>query len=158
LIQHIGVGGEEFDERKFDAAFTALEEMRVFAQPLGVEILLENIPNDLSSAARLATFQELTHVGMNYVFDTGHAHMNEGVVEAFRLMKERIRSTHVHDNDGKGDEHLFPFAGSIDWPGVMREFRTRGGQFPLVLELKDRPDLANPLEKVKEVFDRLEAL
>src|ERR1017187_5525634 len=27
LIQHIGVGGEEFDLRKFDAAFAALEEL-----------------------------------------------------------------------------------------------------------------------------------
>ena len=27
LIQHMGVGGEEFDPRKFDAAFTALEEL-----------------------------------------------------------------------------------------------------------------------------------
>ncbi|MGD0497006.1 MAG: TIM barrel protein [Bryobacteraceae bacterium] len=158
LIQHLGVGGEEFDERKFDAAFTALEELRVFAQPLGVEILLENIPNDLSSAARLAHFQEMTHIGMNYVFDTGHAHMNEGVEAAFRLMKERIRSTHVHDNDGKADAHLFPFTGGIDWPGVMKMFRSRGDQFPLVLELKERPELTNPLDKVKEIFDRLEAL
>ena len=31
LIQHIGVGGEEFDMRKFDAAFCALEELNLFA-------------------------------------------------------------------------------------------------------------------------------
>ena len=53
LIQHIGVGGEEFDERKFDAAFTALEELSIFARQRGVEILLENIPNALASAERL---------------------------------------------------------------------------------------------------------
>ena len=53
LIQHIGVGGEEFDMYKFDAAFAALEELRVFARQIGVEILLENIPNELSSAHRL---------------------------------------------------------------------------------------------------------
>ena len=44
----------------------------------GVEILLENIPNGLSSAEKLLQFEELTHVGMNYVFDTGHAHMGDG--------------------------------------------------------------------------------
>src|SRR5687768_8218145 len=32
LIQHLGVGGEEFDERKVDAAFTSLEEITVFAR------------------------------------------------------------------------------------------------------------------------------
>src|ERR1700682_3445476 len=52
LIQHIGVAGEEFDERKVDAAFSALEELMVFARQRGVEILLENIPNGLASAER----------------------------------------------------------------------------------------------------------
>src|SRR6476661_5420532 len=29
LIQHIGVGGEEYDERKLDAAFSSLEELSI---------------------------------------------------------------------------------------------------------------------------------
>src|ERR1017187_8250390 len=49
LIQHMGVSGEEFDMVKFDAAFAALEELNLFARGRGVEILLENIPNELSS-------------------------------------------------------------------------------------------------------------
>jgi len=156
LIQHIGVGGEEYDMRKVDAAFTALEELRVFAGQLGVEILLENIPNELSSAERLREFQDLTHLGLNYAFDTGHAHMNEGVETAFQLMKERIRSPHIHDNDGKEDAHLFPFDGSIDWKRTMDLLRGCGGQFPLLLELKERPDAVSALDSVKEAFDRLE--
>ena len=56
LIQHLGVGGEEYDERKLDAAFSALEELMLFARQRGVEILLENIPNELSSAERLIHF------------------------------------------------------------------------------------------------------
>src|SRR6266545_1252971 len=38
LIQHVGVGGEEYSERKIDAAFTCLEELSVFAKQRGVEI------------------------------------------------------------------------------------------------------------------------
>ena len=74
-------------------------------------------------------------------------------------MKERIRSTHVHDNDGKSDSHLFPFlseGGTIDWKNTMRLLRGRGDQFPLLLELKERPEISNPLEAVKQIFDRLE--
>jgi sugar phosphate isomerase/epimerase len=159
LIQHIGVGGEEFDLHKFDAAFSALEELSLFARQRGVEILLENIPNQLSSAKRLVQFLELTHLGLNFVFDTGHANMNEGVEAAFNLMKERIRSTHIHDNNGKDDIHLFPFladGGTIDWKKTMHLLRGREQQYPLLLELKERPELANPLESVKEIFDRLE--
>jgi sugar phosphate isomerase/epimerase len=161
LIQHIGVGGEEFDMRKFDSAFTALEELSIFARQRGVEILLENIPNQLSSAERLLLFEEVTHIGLNYVFDTGHAHMNEGVENAFNLMKDRIRSTHVHDNNGTDDVHLFPFlgeGGTIDWRKTMQLLRSRDSQYPLLLELRERPEIPHPLDAVKEVFDRLERL
>src|ERR1035438_322546 len=77
LIQHVGVGGEEFDMHKVDAAFNALEELTIFGHQRGVEILLENIPNELSSAERLLQFNQLTHLKMNFVLDTGHANMNE---------------------------------------------------------------------------------
>jgi sugar phosphate isomerase/epimerase len=158
LVQHIGVGGEEFDMRKFDAAFTALDELRVFARQIDVEILLENIPNELSTAARLREFQDLTHIGLNYVFDAGHAHMAGSVEAAFDLMKERIRSTHIHDNDGTQDAHLFPFSGTVEWKSVMPLLRACGDRFPLLLELKEQPAVANPLESVQQVFERLEEL
>ncbi len=106
LIQHLGVTGEEYDERKVDAAFTVLEELSLFARQRGVEVLLENTPNALSSAERLLTFLDATHLDLNVCLDVGHANMNEGVETAFRLLKDRIRSTHIHDNNGK--ERLAP--------------------------------------------------
>ena len=160
LIQHMGVGGEEFDMRKFDAAFSALEELNLFARGRGVEILLENIPNELSSAEKLVQFEELTHLGLNYVFDTGHAHMGAGVEHEFLLMRDRIRSTHVHDNNGTDDNHLFPLVaegGTIDWKNTMQLLRSREQQYPLVLELKEKPEYTNPLESAMLVFERLEA-
>src|SRR5262249_40953963 len=53
LVQHIGVPNEYFDERKFEAAMTSIEHLRAFAKPLGVRLLLENIPNDLCTPERL---------------------------------------------------------------------------------------------------------
>jgi sugar phosphate isomerase/epimerase len=159
LVQHMGVSGEEFDMRKVDAAFAALEELTLFAGQRGVQILIENIPNELSSAERLLLFEELTHLGLHYALDTGHAHMKEGVERAFNLLKDRIRSTHVHDNNGKEDSHLFPFAntgGTIDWKSAMQLLRSSPNQFPLLLELKERTDITNQLDSVKQVFDRLE--
>jgi len=160
LIQHLGVGGEEFDERKLDAAFSALEELNLFARQRGVQILLENIPNALSSAERLMHFLDLTHLDLNFVFDTGHAHMGRGIAPEFDVMKQRIRSTHVHDNDGKNDSHLFPLigdGGTIDWKKTMELMKSRPGQFPLVLELREVADMTNPLEQVNRVFDGLES-
>jgi sugar phosphate isomerase/epimerase len=161
LIQHVGVSGEEFSERAVDAAFSALEQISLFARQLGVEVLLENIPNGLSSAERLMLFLEMTHLDLNFVFDVGHAHFGEGVENAFGIMKERIRSTHLHDNDGQTDKHLFPLVsegGTVDWKKTMDLLRTRADQYPLLLELKEVPEYSQPLAVVNEVFDRLENL
>jgi sugar phosphate isomerase/epimerase len=161
LIQHIGVGGEEYDERKMDAAFTSLEELSVFARQRGVEILLENIPNGLSSAAMLNTFLELTHLDLYFCFDVGHANLNEGVETAYNLMKTRIRSTHVHDNNGKEDKHLFPFlatGGTVDWNKTMHLLASRPEQYPLLLELKEAPEFTTPMKSAREIFDRLESV
>src|SRR5271163_5134945 len=50
LIQHLGAGGQEFSEHAFEAGFSSLDELTNFARQRGVEILLENIPNELSTA------------------------------------------------------------------------------------------------------------
>jgi len=159
VVQHIGVSGEEYSERAVDAAFSALEQISLFARQRGVEVLLENIPNALSSPERLMLFLELTHLDLNFVFDLGHAHMGGGVGQAFEVMKERIRSTHVHDNDGQSDKHLIPLlseGGTIDWKKTMALLRTRRDQYPLLLELKEAPEC--PLTAAADLFDRLENL
>ncbi|MEX2261999.1 MAG: sugar phosphate isomerase/epimerase family protein [Bryobacteraceae bacterium] len=161
LIQHLGVSGEEFDERKIDWAFTALEELMLFARHRGVEILLENIPNSLSSAQRLMYFINVTHLDLHFVFDTGHANIMEGVESAYGIMRDRIRSLHVHDNDGTKDTHLFPLladGGTINWRKTMSLLRSRPDGYPLLLELREVPDLSNPLARVNEVFGQLESL
>jgi len=159
LIQHIGVGGEEWDDHKVEAAFTALEDIKVFAKQRGVDVLIENIPNAFSSSERLNDFMKTTHLGLDYCFDTGHAHIMEGIEPAFNRMKERIRSTHLHDNDGERDLHRFPYIGediSVDWRQAMKLLRSCGDQYPLMLEVREVDGMERPFERTREVIERLE--
>jgi sugar phosphate isomerase/epimerase len=161
VVQHLGVKDAEFSERAVDSAFSALEEIVLFARQRGVDVLIENTPNRLSTAERLLTFFELTHLDLNVCFDLGHANMQEGVESAYRMLKSRIRSTHVHDNNGKEDQHLFPLlaeGGTIPWPRAMEALRSQPGQYPLVLELKEMPEMEHPIDAARRVFDRLEEL
>jgi sugar phosphate isomerase/epimerase len=161
LIQHVGIAGEEYDEFKIEAAFSALEELSLFAQQRGVEVLLENTPNALSSAERLQIFFETTHMDLNVCLDVGHANMHEGVEAAHGILKDRIRSTHIHDNNGVDDSHLFPMlaeGGNIDWQFTMNCLRSHHGDVPLLLELREVPEMAHPLDRVRETFERLEGL
>jgi sugar phosphate isomerase/epimerase len=160
LIQHLGAPNEDYDERKVDAAFTALEELLVFARQRGVEVLLENIPNGFSSAAKLNLFNEITHLNLHYCFDVGHANLNEGVESAYNLMKTRIRSTHIHDNNGTEDKHLFPFlasGGTVNWKQTMSLLSSRPEQYPLLLELKEAAEFGHGIQAVPEIFDKLGA-
>lgn len=162
MIQHLGVSGQEYDERRLDAGLNSLDELSNFARMRGVEVLLENIPNRLASAERLKAFLASTHMNLGLCLDVGHAHMDAGVPAAYEIMQERIRSTHLHDNNGKEDQHLFPLnnpSGGIDWKRTMELLRSRPDQYPLVLELKEVPELGPyPFDKVAKIFEKLENL
>lgn len=166
FIQHIGIEREEYDERKLDAAFTSLEEIRIFAKQRGVEVLLQNLASGLASAERLLHFNEITHLNLNFCYDSGHANLYEGAANALSLMKGRIRSTHLHDNDGKSDQHLYPVAGgsggTVPWRRVMTELRAQSAHasepFPMLLEIKELDPGPSPFDRVRKTFDALEQL
>lgn len=161
LVLHLGVAGQQYDDGRVEAAFNSVEELSLFAAHRGVQVLLENIPSGIASAERLVYFVNTMHLDVNFCFDLGHANLMEGVDHAFSLMGPRIRSTHIHDNDGVDDRHLAPTSGrggTVDWPATMQLLRSRQDQYPLLLELKDPGDSANPLEGVRQIFEKLESL
>ncbi len=161
LVQHFGVADEEFDPRKIDAAFSSLDELTVFAKQRGVEVLLENIPNGFSTAERLLWFLGETHLHLGLCFDVGHANMGEGVAAEYALLADRIRSTHVHDNNGKDDQHLVPLVdagGTVDWCQALPLLRSGADRYPLLLELKDAPGKKHPLDDALRSFERLESI
>ncbi len=155
LIQHIGITNESFDDRKFEAAMTSVEHLRAFAKPLGVRILLENIPNELSTPERIVEFIQTSHFeDVGVCFDFGHAHMMTDVPQAFETLKGYIRSTHVHDNAKDRDAHLWPGAGSIDWKQAIELLRSAPQTPPLLLEIEENEKI-NPIEKMSETFKNL---
>jgi sugar phosphate isomerase/epimerase len=155
LIQHVGVPNESFNERKFEAAMTSIEHLRAFAKPLGVRLLLENIPNDLSTPERLVEFIHTTHFDdLGVCFDTGHAHIMSDVPVAFETLKNHIHSTHVHDNAKDRDSHLWPGDGSIDWKRTLDLLSEAPHKPPLLLEIEENEKI-NPIEKMSEIFGNL---
>jgi sugar phosphate isomerase/epimerase len=156
LVQHIGTTGESFDDRKFEAAMTSVEHLRAFAKPLGVRVLLENIPNELSTPERLVEFIRAAHFDdVGVCFDFGHAHMMSTVPEAYETVKSYIHSAHVHDNAKANDSHLWPGSGSIDWKQAMELLRAAPHTPPLLLEVEGDEKI-NPVEKMSETFEKLE--
>jgi sugar phosphate isomerase/epimerase len=157
LIQHIGKSDEFDDPRKFENALSGIEHLRAFARPLGVSLLLENIPNDLSTPERLRELiRLLRYEDLGVCFDAGHAHLMSSVHQAFGVLEGHIRSTHVHDNRRDKDSHLWPGAGSIDWDQTMQSLRTAKHAPAVLLEIEGEEGIDLP-GKMAAAYEKLEA-
>jgi sugar phosphate isomerase/epimerase len=157
LVQHIGHGRQNADPRKLDAAFSSLEHLCIFAKARGVAIALENTLGELGAPTSLQHFISDTHLhDLRLCFDTGHAHMEEGVEVSFDTMRERVATTHIHDNHGEKDEHLLPYEGNIDWGAGLGAIASAPEPVPVVLELKAQSNGGPTLDQIRAAFDKLE--
>ncbi len=158
LVQHVGVAHDEADEHKKEAAISSLEHLHAFAKPLGVQLLVENIPNELSTPEYLL---QLLHDGrfadIGICFDVGHAHLMSSVPQAFETLKDRIHSTHVHDNGKEHDDHLWPGAGNIDWKETMVLLQSAPQAPPLLLEIEG-VEGEKVSQKMAEAYGKLQSL
>ncbi len=158
LVIHMGLPEEEYDIRKFDAMMTSMEHLKIFAKDLGVQLLLENVPNELGTPERMVEFLQYTRLNVKICLDTGHANMARSLMAGFETLRPYIASTHVHDNRGQKDDHLMPFDGEIDWTVAVRELRKGEGQFPAVFEIRDDGTKLTSLSRLVEVMERMESI
>ena len=147
---------ETFSEKKFESAMTSIEHLRAFAKPLGVRILLENIPNELSTPEKLVEMIHTAHFDdVGVCFDFGHAHLMSSVREAFEI----LRQLHLLDPRSRQRQgsRFAPVAGrgTIDWKEAMELLRSAPQTPPLMLELEG-DEKVNPLEKFGATFEKLE--
>jgi sugar phosphate isomerase/epimerase len=157
LVQHMGTGRDAADQRKSDAAFNSLEHLVIFAKQRGVTIALENTPDELGSPESLQRFVKETHLkDLKLCIDVGHAHMEDGVSGSFEVMRDRLVTTHIHDNHGEKDEHLLPYEGTIDWDALLGMIAGMPEPLPVVLEAKETTGGEPALDKIRGVFDKLE--
>jgi sugar phosphate isomerase/epimerase len=156
LVQHIGKSDEYDDPRKFENALGAIEHLRAFARPLGVSLLLENIPNDLATPERLKEIIKLLrYEDLGICFDVGHAHLMSSVHQAFGILEDRIRSTHIHDNKRDKDSHLWPGDGTIDWEQTMQSLRSAPHAPAMLLEIEGEEGM-DVAGKMSSAYGRLE--
>jgi sugar phosphate isomerase/epimerase len=138
----------------------SLEPIAEASAAAGVRLALEVIPNDLASPAALLEWLDgdLELGDAAVCLDVGHAHLVGGAVEAAELLSGHVITTHVHDNDGRADDHLVPFAGTIDWPGTMMALFKIGYAGPLIFELPDHGDAERVLRAAVAARVRLDEI
>jgi sugar phosphate isomerase/epimerase len=151
LTLHLGLKDDPWNLRALENSLTAIEHVKAFAHPLGVKVLLENLPNEVTTPEHLLDILHSGHfTNVGVALDLGHAHLadpekNRGIDTAIELLKPRIAQLHLHDNHGSKDEHLWPSIESsaeqateevtIDWANVTRHITTLPANAPVILEI-----------------------
>ena len=160
MILHLGERGDAWSERTLENAMTAIEHLRAFARPLGVQILLENLEkNEVAQPENLIEILSTGHfTDIGVCLDVGHAHLAGGIASAIAILGERIRSTHIHDNAGDRDAHLWPGDGTVEWPEAMQALAALPRPPATVLEISSSPENGghNLAQKFGHAFELLE--
>jgi len=142
------------------AARRSIEELQRVATPLGVRIAVEVIPNELSRAGSLVHFVEVDLEGLDIgiCLDLGHAHIDGDVVDAVETVSEHFVATHLHDNNGRSDDHLLPFGGTIDWPAALTAVQKVGYDGPFIFEIVPQGTTKETLAKARQAREKIEHL
>jgi sugar phosphate isomerase/epimerase len=118
------------------------------ARDTGVVLCVENMPPGVHPGSRMADLfellVELDRPELALALDTGHAHMTAGAGAETRAAGRLLRTTHVHDNNGRQDTHLPPGLGTLDWPAWLEALDAVDYRGPILLEcirhLRNDPD------------------
>jgi sugar phosphate isomerase/epimerase len=160
LILHLGEREDAWSPRALEHSISALEHLKAFASPLGVKLLVENLQGDVARPAHLVEILTAGHFqDIGVCLDVGHAHLGDGVAPALSELKARIRSSHLHDNKGDKDTHLWPGDGTIDWEQTLGELKaapqTPAGVLEIHYTLGDSVEAVG--EKAKKAFAKMDA-
>ena len=161
LVAHLGIPRFQQPgpgDNSRDGARRSIEALQQAAEPLGVRVAVEVIPNELSRAASLVHFVEevIDATGVGICLDFGHAHLDGDLVDAIETVSEHLITTHVHDNQGRTDDHLVPYDGSIDWPAALTAVQKVGYDGALIMEIAAHGSEKDTLEKARVARQRMD--
>ncbi|MEI6796067.1 MAG: sugar phosphate isomerase/epimerase family protein [Methanomassiliicoccales archaeon] len=122
--------GQLNKEGAWNATRASLEEAEKAAREAGVTLALENMPNMpismLTNPDDLMRMLEGTE--LRVCWDIGHAHTTNNIKEYLPYWR-RFANVHIHDNDGRHDQHLPLGEGSIDFPPILQRLKGYEGNF-----------------------------
>jgi sugar phosphate isomerase/epimerase len=144
-------------DNRTDAFVRSVEELHGVAEPLGVRLALEVIPNRLGDAQSLVDLLEgaldLERLGL--CVDTGHANILGDASEAVEIAGGYVIATHLHDNDGAPTRTRCPSPGHR-LAGVADGLRKIGYEGTGVRAVGAEPRLV--LERAAQARRRIEEL
>lgn len=115
----------------------------------GLVACVENMPPGVHPGSVMADLRDLVteidrpEIGL--ALDTGHANMVATADGETRSAGRWLRTTHVHDNNGRSDTHEPPGLGTVDWGAWIAALDAIDYRGPIMLEcirhLRQAPEM-----------------
>lgn len=162
LVVHPGgLSDEGQTAERREALARALISLAEHAAGPGLVVCVENMPLGVHPGSRMADLAsllaELDRPELALALDTGHAHISATIEAETAAASGLLRTTHVHDNNGRQDAHLPPGLGSLDWDAWLAALDAIDYRGPILLEciryLRERP--ASLDERLLELLAKL---
>ncbi len=127
------------------------------ASKLGIRICLENT---YSTTQQKAVFDNINSENLVMCYDCGHENWLTPNDDLLEMFKNKITQTHIHNNNGSGDQHQPIEYGTINWEAKAQKLAGLTHDVDLCLEVKFIDDKFSEeyLKKLKGDLDYLESL
>jgi sugar phosphate isomerase/epimerase len=138
-------------------SFVRLAEV---ADDAGVRIAVENMPFSVFTLCNSGPEikEVLDAVGMpgslGFCLDLGHANIT-GETGSLLGLADRLFNVHLHDNDGRRDQHLRIGEGTVDLPAALKRLLP-GYKGPFIIEGKGTGHAAGSRERLEEMLSSLD--
>lgn len=121
-------------EKAWITHIESIQQVCDYANKYNIKIALENMPNMPQIFGKypdemIKTLKEVDRSNLGMTLDVGHANTLGLVDEFIDKFNSHIIHMHIHDNQGKRDEHLPLGKGTINWKKVMNGMKNYKGRF-----------------------------
>ena len=128
-----------YPDQDWNLNLRSVRELNDTAEQCGIDISIENCPEPFPFLLKSVTdfsrfYEELGQADIGLTLDIGHANTNNQIYEFIGKFPDRIVHTHLHDNHGDFDNHLGIGDGNIDWPRVIKAFKSIDYRGTLLIE------------------------
>jgi len=159
LVSHVGRLSRDYPRKlvrkAMKNAIDSLRKINQLSNDLGIIFTIENDhkSNDYVLAGNPEQINFLIeNVGCKLTFDIGHANTIGKIEDFTKLLDKFIVNVHLHDNNGREDEHLPIGKGSIDFAGVFKRMKSWKSQKPLIIECHSFEGLKESIDFMRQEF------
>ncbi len=143
-------------EKARDYLVESLKELSLVAEEKGIVIALENgwngdnFPIIDGPKMHLSLIERVGSPMLKAILDIGHAHTFDlDLLYYMEYLKDKIVGIHLHDNNGKKDEHLPIGEGKIPVTVIERVFQIG---VPVIIEMNSLEDLKKSMVYLGNLF------